>query len=90
MSREQFSTREVGQLIGRSAGSVRGMIERGELDAKRLPGVGYRIPRDAVISLAKETLLDEAGARLSDAQVARLIDQVIEHNEAVEVGAEPA
>ena len=38
-----------------------------------------------MIDLGKETLLDEAGARLSDAAVARLIDQVIEHNEAVEL-----
>ena len=86
MSRDQYSTREVGQLIGRSAGSVRRMIDRGTLDAHRLPGVGYRIPRAAVIDLGKETLLDEAGAKLSDSAVARLIDQVIEQNEAVETG----
>ena len=86
MGRENYSTREVSQLIGRSAGTVRRMIERGELDAHRLPGVGYRIPREAVIEVGKATLLDEAGARLSDARVARLVDQVIEHNEAVEVG----
>jgi excisionase family DNA binding protein len=87
VSRDQYSTREVGQLIGRSSGSVCRMIERGTLEAHRLPGIGYRIPRDAVIELGKETLLDEAGARLSDAQVARLVDHVIEHNEAVATGA---
>ena len=85
MSRDQYSTREVGQLIGRSPGSVRRMIERGELEAHRLPGVGYRISRQTVIDLAKETLLDKAGARLPEAEVKRLVDQVIEHNEAVEL-----
>jgi excisionase family DNA binding protein len=87
VSRDHYSTTEVGQLVGRSPGAVRRLIELGELEARRLPGVGYRIPRDAVIALGKETLLDEAGARLSDAQVARLVDRVIEHNEAVETGA---
>jgi excisionase family DNA binding protein len=80
--REQLSTREVAQLVGRSASSIRTPIERGELKAERLPGVGYRIPRSAVLALAGEVLRDEAGARLSDAQVRKLVEQVLEHNEA--------
>jgi excisionase family DNA binding protein len=83
MTRDRYSTREVGQLIGRSPGTIRKMIERGELEAHRLPGAGYRIERDVVVALAKEHLLDEAGARLSDDRVEKLIDQVIAQNEAV-------
>jgi excisionase family DNA binding protein len=82
--KEQFSTTEVAQLIGRSPGSVRGLIERGELEAERLPGVGYRIPRDTVIRLGKEVLRDEAGAKVSDDQVAALIQRVLRQNEAAE------
>ena len=77
----QFSTSEVAQLVGRSSTSIRGMIKRGEIDAERLPGVGYRIPRDAVLALAAEVLRDEAGAKLSKAQVAQLVERVLAHNE---------
>jgi excisionase family DNA binding protein len=82
--KDQFSTSEVGQLIGRSPTSVRGMIERGELESERLPGVGYRIAREAVLDLAKSVLRDEARARLSDKQVEALVERVLTHNAAVE------
>jgi len=80
--KEQYSTDEVGQLIGRSAAHVRSLIKRGELEAERLPGVGYRVPQEAVVSLAKVRLRDEAGTELSDKRVQELIDQVIRQNEA--------
>jgi excisionase family DNA binding protein len=78
--RDQLSTREVAQLVGKSSSAIRTLIDRGELAAERLPGVGYRIPRDAVLSLASAVLRDEAGARLSDAQVKKLVEQVLDHN----------
>ena len=77
---EQYTTAEVAQLIGRSAAHVRSLIKRGDLKAERLPGVGYRVPREAMLSLARETLRDEAGAELSDRRIGELIDQVIDTN----------
>jgi excisionase family DNA binding protein len=81
--KDAFSTGEVAQLIGRSPSSVRTMIKSGELESARLPGVGYRVPREAVVALAKAVLRDEAGARLSDRQVERLIEQVLAQNEGI-------
>jgi len=79
---EQYSTDEVAQLLGRSASHVRSLIKAGSLEAVRLPGVGYRIPRAAVLALARETLRDEAGAKLSDRRVEELVDQVLTTNAA--------
>jgi excisionase family DNA binding protein len=81
--KEQYSTKEVAQLVGRSQSAIRGLISRGELNAERLPGVGYRVPREAVLRLARDTLRDEAGTQLSDARLAKLIDEVISRTEGV-------
>jgi excisionase family DNA binding protein len=85
--RDQYSTTEVGQLVGRSTSSIRTMISRGELEAERLPGVGYRIPRAAVLKLASQVVRVKAGERLSAEEIERLVDGVLEHNEAA---AKPA
>ena len=77
---DYLSTRQVGWLIGKSAGSVRRMITDGEIPGMRIPGA-FRIPRDEVIRLARDTLEAEAGRKLSDTELERLVDRVIATNE---------
>jgi len=83
---EFLSTRELGWVLGRSSGAVRRMIEDGEIEASRLPG-GYRIARDEVLRLSRETIEEKAGRKVSDTELERLIDEVIATDE--ERSAEP-
>jgi excisionase family DNA binding protein len=76
---DYLSTREVGWTLGRSSGSVREMIADGEIEAIRIPGA-FRIPRAEVLRLARERIEAEAGRKLSDRELERLIDKVIETN----------
>jgi excisionase family DNA binding protein len=78
---DQLSTREVGWVLGRSAGTVRDMIAAGEIQASRIVA-GYRIPRAEVLRLGRERIEAETGRELSDAELERLIVDVIERNEA--------
>jgi excisionase family DNA binding protein len=78
---EHLSTREVGWILGRSAGTVRDMIVAGEIEATRIVG-GYRIPKAEALRLGRERIEAEAGRKLSDKELERLIDQVIETNQA--------
>ena len=80
---DDLSTTQVGWLLGRSAGSVRRMIRAGELEATRIPG-GFRIPRDEVLRVSRLTIQDQAGRKLGDAEIERLIDEVLATNEARE------
>jgi excisionase family DNA binding protein len=82
---ELLSTREVSWLIGRSPGTVRDMIRDGEIDGLRLPG-GFRVPKAEALRLARERIEAEAGRKLSDRRLERLVDEVITRNHA-EVGA---
>ena len=77
---DYLSTRQVGWLLGKSAGAVRRMITDGEIAASRIPGA-YRIPRDEVLRVARETLDAEAGRKLADAELERLVDKVLATNE---------
>jgi hypothetical protein len=77
---DTLSTEQVGWILERSAASVRGMIEDGEVEASRIPA-GYRIPRAEVLRLARERVEAMTGRKLSDRQLERLIDEVIETNE---------
>ena len=45
----------------------------------RLPA-GYRVPRDEVLRLARERIEREAGRKLSQRRLERLIDEVIRTN----------
>jgi excisionase family DNA binding protein len=85
---EFLSTRELGWVLGRSSGAIRRMIEDGEIEASRLPG-GYRVPRDEVLRLSRETVEEKAGRKLSDTELERLIDKVIATDEerAAEAGS---
>jgi excisionase family DNA binding protein len=78
---EHLSTRQLAWILGRSSGSVRDMIKDGEIEAIRLP-VGFRIPRAEVLRLARERVEAEAGRRLSERELERLIDEVVATNEA--------
>ena len=77
---EHLSTTEMAWVLGTSAGRVRRMISAGEIDGRRLPG-GFRVPKAEVLRLARERIEAEAGRKLSDRQLERLIDDVIATNE---------
>ena len=76
---DHLSTEEVGWVLGRSAGTVREMIEAGDIEASRIP-TGFRIAKAEVLRLARERIEAEAGTELSDRALERLIDEVIETN----------
>lgn len=77
---EFLSTREMGWVMGRSPGTVRDMIRDGELEGVRLPD-GFRVPRTEVLRVARDRIEREAGRKLSDRRLERLIDEVISTNE---------
>lgn len=74
-----LSTRETAWVLGRSAGTVREMIRDGEIEAVRLPE-GFRVPRTEVLRLARERIEAQAGRKLADRELQRLIDEVITTN----------
>jgi hypothetical protein len=77
---DHLSTEQVGWILGKSAASVRDMIRDGEIEAARLVG-GFRIPKAEAMRLGRERIEAEAGRKVSDAELERLIDQVIATNE---------
>ncbi len=56
------------------------MIRDGEIEGVRLPG-GFRVPKTQALRLAREQIEAEAGRKLSDRELERLIDEVISTNE---------
>jgi excisionase family DNA binding protein len=78
---DHLSTQQVGWILGRSPGTVRDLIKDGEIEAVRIVD-GYRIPKAEVLRLARDRIESEAGRKLSDRQLERLIDDVIAKNEA--------
>jgi excisionase family DNA binding protein len=78
---EYLSTTEIGWLLGRSPNAVRQMIREGEIEGIRMAS-GFRIPRDEALRLSRERIESEAGSKLSDAKLERLIDEVISTNQA--------
>jgi excisionase family DNA binding protein len=78
---DHLSTQQVGWVLGRSPGTVRDRIKDGEIAAIRIVG-GYRIPKDEVLRLARERIEAEAGRKLTDRELERLIDELIATNEA--------
>jgi excisionase family DNA binding protein len=76
---EHLSTKEVGWVLGRSAGTVRDMIRDGEIEGVRIPA-GFRIPKAEALRLARERIEAEAGRKLSDRELEKLIDEVISTN----------
>ena len=78
---DYLSTKEVGWLLGRSPTAVRQMIREGEIEGIRMAS-GFRIPRDEALRLSRERIESEAGSKLSDTKLERLIDEVISTNQA--------
>ena len=78
---DHLSTQQVSWVLGRSAGTVRDKIKDGEIEAMRIVD-GYRIPRAEVLRLARERIEAEAGRKLKDRDLERLIDELIATNEA--------
>lgn len=78
---DHLSTREVAWVLGRSPGTIRDKIKAGEIDAIRIVD-GYRVPKAEVLRLARERIEAEAGRKLSNRDLERLIDEVIATNEA--------
>jgi len=78
---ESLSTTQVGWVLGRSPSSVRAMIRDGEIEGTRIPGA-FRIPRAEVLRVGRERIEQEAGRKISDRELERLIDEVISTNEA--------
>lgn len=56
------------------------MIRDGEIEGVRLPS-RFRVPKTEALGLARERIETEAGRKLSDRDLERLIDQVIATNE---------
>jgi excisionase family DNA binding protein len=77
---DYLSTRQMGWVLGRSAGTVRELIRDGEVEGIRLP-TGFRVPRSEVLRLARERIEAEAGRKLSDRELEKLIDEMIATNE---------
>jgi hypothetical protein len=78
---DHLSTEQLGWILERSANAVRDMIKDGEIEAGRIPS-GFRIPKAEVLRLARERIEGETGKKVSDRELERLIDQVIETNSA--------
>jgi hypothetical protein len=77
-----LSTQQLAWVLGRSANSIRDDIKSDDIEATRIPR-GFRIPKDEVLRLARERIEAEAGRKLSDRELERLIDEVITANEGV-------
>jgi excisionase family DNA binding protein len=75
-----LSTKQLGWILGRSSGTVRDMIRDGEVESVRLPS-GFRIPKAEALRLGRERIENEAGRKVSDHELERLIDEVITTNE---------
>jgi excisionase family DNA binding protein len=77
---ELLSTKEMAWVLGRSPGAIRDMIRDGEIEGVRLPA-GFRVPKAEALRLARERIEAEAGRKLSDRELEKLIDVVIATNE---------
>ena len=77
---ELLSTREMGWVLGKSPGAIRRMIREGEIESVRIPGA-IRVPKAEALKVARERIEAEAGRKVSDRELERLIDQVIATNE---------
>ena len=77
---DHLSTQQMGWILDRSPGSVRDMIRKGEIEGVRLPG-GFRVPRAEALRLARQRIETEAGRKLSDRDLERLVDELIATNQ---------
>jgi hypothetical protein len=73
---DHLSTQQIGWILDRSPGSVRDMIRDGEIEGVRLPS-GFRVPKAEALRLARERIEAEAGRKLTDRELERLVDVLI-------------
>ena len=78
---DHLSTQQLAWVLGRSSGTVRDRIKDGEIEAIRIVD-GFRIPKAEALRLARERIEAEAGRKVSDRDLERLIDELIATNEA--------
>jgi excisionase family DNA binding protein len=78
---DHLSTEQMSWILGRSAETVREMIRDGEIEGARIPA-GFRVPKAEALRVARERIEAEAGRKLSDRELERLIDELIERNTA--------
>jgi hypothetical protein len=77
---DHLSTQQIGWILDRSPGSVRDMIRDGEIEGVRLPS-GFRVPKAEALRLARERIEAEAGRKLTDRELERLVDVLIATND---------
>ena len=77
---DHLSTQQMGWILDRSPGSVRDMIRKGEIEGVRLPA-GFRVPKAEALRVARQRIETEAGRKLSDRDLERLVDELIATNE---------
>ena len=77
---DHLSTKQVGWILGRSAGTIRDQLKAGDIEGSRIT-TGFRIPKAEVLRLARQKIKAEDGRKLSDRALERLIDEVIATNE---------
>lgn len=78
---ELLSTKEMGWILAKSPEAIRRMIRDGEIEGVRVPGA-IRVPKAEALKAARQRIEAEAGRRVSDRELERLIDKVITTNEA--------
>jgi excisionase family DNA binding protein len=76
---DYLSTEEMAWVLDTSAETIRERIRDGEIQGVRLPA-GFRIPRAEALRLARERIEAEAGRKLSEQHLEKLIDEVITTN----------
>jgi excisionase family DNA binding protein len=77
-----LTTQQLAWVLGRSTGTIRDQIKAGEIEATRIVG-GYRIPKSEALRLAREKVEAETKSKITDKQLERLVDDVIETNESL-------
>jgi hypothetical protein len=77
---DHLSTQQMGWILDRSPSSVREMIRKGEIEGVRLAS-GFRVPKAEALRLARQRIETEAGRKLSDRDLERLVDELISTNE---------
>ena len=77
---ELLSTKEMGWILAKSPEAIRRMIREGEIEGVRVPGA-IRVAKAEALKVARQRIEAEAGRKVSDRELERLIDQVISTNE---------
>ena len=83
---DHLSTREVGWIVGHSAGTLLDRLKAGEIEATRTVN-GYRIPKEEALRLGRERIEAETGRKIADRKLERVIDDMIEANENARPGS---